>query len=125
MKCTSSTGAVLSNAGARFTAVWALGFQLIALAQPDPSWKIHDTTRPRSPVVEPGTASTPEQPGKPPSDATVLFDGKDLSQWCSLDGSVPKWVVGEGSLECVKDSGYVRTLQNFGDCQLHVEWTAP
>jgi hypothetical protein len=95
-------------------------------AQPDPNWNDHDRDRPQPPVVTPATASTPEQPGKPPSDATVLFDGKDLSQWVSLaDGSPTKWITRDGYMECVKGSGYVRTLQNFGDCQLHVEWAAP
>ena len=97
----------------------------LSLAQLDPAWKIHDSTRPKPLVVEPGTPSTAEQPGKSPSDATVLFDGSDLSPWCSLDGSAPKWILREGCLECVKGSGYIRTLQNFGDCQLHVEWAAP
>jgi len=83
----------------------------------------HFTAAP--PVVQPGTPGTPEHPGRPPSDAIVLFDGKDLSPWCSLDGSPPKWTARDGCLECVKDSGYIRTLQNFGDCQLHIEWAAP
>jgi hypothetical protein len=34
-------------------------------------------------------------------------------------------VVRDGYMECVKGSGYIRTLQNFGDCQLHVEWATP
>ncbi len=42
-----------------------------------------------------------------------------------MDGSPTKWIMGDGYMECVKGSGYVRTLQNFGDCQLHVEWAAP
>lgn len=96
-----------------------------ALAQQEQSYKIHDWNRPRPPVVDPGAFSTQEQPGKPPSDATVLFDGKDLSQWASMDGSAPKWIIKDGVLECVKGSGYVRTLQNFGDCQLHLEYAAP
>jgi hypothetical protein len=95
------------------------------LAQPDRAWKQHDWSRPRPPIIEPGTPSTLDKPGQPPSDAAVLFDGKDLSQWASLDGSPAKWIVKEGVMECVKDSGYVRTLRNFGDCQLHVEWAAP
>ncbi|MBI2929865.1 MAG: DUF1080 domain-containing protein [Verrucomicrobia bacterium] len=95
------------------------------LAQHEPAWKVHDWERPRPPVIDPGTASTATQPGKPSSDATVLFDGKDLSAWASLDGTLPKWIVKDGVMECVKDSGYVRTLQNFGDCQLHIEWAAP
>ncbi len=95
------------------------------LAQPDPNWLDHDRDRPAPPVVEAGTSSTQEQAGKPPSDATVLFDGKDISQWVAMDGIPTKWIVKNGYMECVKGSGYVRTLQNFGDCQLHVEWTAP
>ncbi len=95
------------------------------LAQPDPNWIDHDRNRPQPPVVAPATASTQEQAGKPPSDAAVLFDGKDLSQWVSMDGSPTKWITRDGYMECVKGSGYVRTLQNFGDCQLHIEWATP
>jgi hypothetical protein len=98
---------------------------LACLAQPDPQWLDHDRNRPQPPVVAPATASTQEQAGKPPSDAVVLFDGKDLAQWSSMDGSPTKWITGDGYMECVKGSGYIRTLQNFGDCQLHVEWATP
>jgi hypothetical protein len=94
-------------------------------AQPDPNWLDHDRNRPQPTVVAPATPSTQEQAGKPPSDATVLFDGKDLSQWSSMDGSPTKWITRDGYMECVKGSGYIRTLQNFGDCQLHVEWATP
>jgi hypothetical protein len=76
-------------------------------------------------VVDPGTPSTLDQPGKPPSDATVLFDGTDASAWVAMDGSPTKWIVHNGAFECVPGSGYARTLQAFGDCQLHVEWAAP
>ncbi len=98
----------------------------VAFAQPDPNWLDHDRDRPMPPVVTPAVPSTPTQVGKAPSDATVLFDGKDLSQWVSLgDGTPTKWIARDGYMECVKGSGYVRTLQNFGDCQLHVEWATP
>jgi hypothetical protein len=97
-----------------------------ALAAPDPNWLDHDRNRPEPPVVVPGTNSTEEQVGTAPSDATVLFDGTNISQWVSLnDGSPTKWIVRDGYMECVKGSGYIRTLQNFGDCQLHVEWATP
>jgi hypothetical protein len=76
-------------------------------------------------VIEPGTASTPDPPGKPPSDATVLFEGQELSPWGSLDGSAPQWIVKDGRMECVKDVGFIRTLQHIGDGRLHVESAAP
>ncbi len=94
-------------------------------AQPDPNWIDHDRERPMATVIDPGTASTQDQPGRPPSDAVVLFDGKDISPWVALDGSPTKWIVHDGALECVPGSGYVRTLESFGDCQLHIEWAAP
>jgi hypothetical protein len=97
----------------------------LASAQPDPNWLAHDRTRPQPPVVTPATPSTQQEPGKAPSDAVVLFDGKDLAQWVSMDGTPTRWITRDGYMECVKGSGYVRTLQCFGDCQLHIEWAAP
>lgn len=96
-----------------------------AQAQPDPNYLDHDRTRPQPAVVTGATASTQEKPGNSPSDALVLFDGKDISQWVAMDGSPTKWITRDGYMECVRGSGYVRTLQNFGDCQLHVEWATP
>ncbi len=107
------------------TAALSLGVSALALDHPDPRWLDHDRRRPQPPVVDPGTPSTLEQAGRPPSDAVVLFDGKDLSQWASMDGSPTKWIMGNGYMECVRGSGYIRTLRNFGDCQLHVEWATP
>lgn len=97
----------------------------ILVAQPDPNWLGHDRLRPLPPVVDPGTPSAADRVGKPPSDAVVLFDGKDLPSWVALDGAPTRWIVKDGYMECVSGSGYVRTLQNFGDCQLHLEWCAP
>ena len=97
----------------------------LAFAAPDPAWLGHDRERPLPPVITPATPSTQEKPGRAPSDATVLFDGSNTSAWVAMDGSPTKWVVRDGALECVPGSGYVRTLQSFGDCQLHVEWAAP
>jgi hypothetical protein len=54
-----------------------------------------------------------------------LFGGGDISQWVAMDGSPTKWITRDAYMECVRGSGYVRTLQNFGDCQLHVEWATP
>ncbi len=88
-------------------------------------WPQHDRNRPQPKVVDPGTASTPDTPGRPPSDAVVLFDGKDLSRWRGSDGSPAKWKVGNGYFEVVKGTGGIETAQSFGDCQLHVEWATP
>jgi len=77
-------------------------------------------------VVDPGRPSTPERVGTPPSDAVVLFDGKDLSRWRSdKDGSAAKWKVADGTLEVAAGTGDIRTEQGFGDAQVHVEWMAP
>jgi hypothetical protein len=88
-------------------------------------WQIHDMNRPQPPLVEPATQSTQEQPGRAPSDAVVLFDGKNLSQWQSGGGGPAQWKVENGYVEIVKGKGTIATKQAFGDCQLHVEWAAP
>ena len=54
----------------RLTALFAV-LTAVLTAAPDPQWLVHDRSRPSPPVVDPGTASTQEQPGKPPSDAVV------------------------------------------------------
>jgi hypothetical protein len=97
----------------------------ILSAQVDTRWKIHDMNRPVPPVVDPGTASTQDAPGKPPSDAVVLFDGKDLSNWNHRDGSAAKWKVENGYVEVAPKTGFIYTKQAFGDCQLHVELREP
>jgi len=64
-------------------------------------------------------------PGPPPSDAIVLFDGKDLSQWESDKNGPAKWEVKDGVMTVVPHTGYIHTTQAFGSCQLHVEWATP
>ena len=90
-------------------------------------WAVHDENRPRPRVVTPGTPSTKEQPGKAPSDAIMLFDGKDLSKWKSArGGGEPKWKVEDGQLVVgAGRPGDIVTAEAFGDCQLHVEWASP
>jgi hypothetical protein len=58
-------------------------------------------------------------PGPPPSDAIVLFDGKDLSAWNGGD----KWKIEDGA--AIAHGGGISTKQAFGSCQLHVEWASP
>ena len=81
--------------------------------------------QPQPTVITPGTASTQEAPGAPPSDAVVLFDGKDLSNWTATDGKDTKWIVKDGTMSPVKNSGMIRSKQEFGSCQLHVEFATP
>jgi hypothetical protein len=62
---------------------------------------------------------------KAPSDAIVLFDGKDLSSWKSRDGSAAKWKIEDGAFTVVKGTGDITTRQKFGDYQMHIEWKIP
>ncbi len=91
-------------------------------AQLASGWKAHDNTRPQPKLVDPGEFTAA---ASVPSDAIVLFDGKDLSNWNGPDGKEPKWIVKDGVMECVQGSGFVYTKEKFADCQLHVEWASP
>ncbi|MDR0713855.1 MAG: DUF1080 domain-containing protein [Bacteroidales bacterium] len=75
---------------------------------------------PEPPAVKPG-----KTPGQPPSDAIVLFDGKDLSKWVSGKGEEAKWKVVNGEMVVVPGTGAIKTKGYFGDCQLHVEFKSP
>ncbi len=88
-------------------------------------WAVHDGNRPQPKRVTPGTFSTPAVAGQPPSDAIILFDGKDLSKWQNDKGEAPKWKVENGYMEVTPGSGQIKTREQFGDCQLHIEWAAP
>jgi hypothetical protein len=63
-------------------------------------------------------------PGPPPADAIVLFDGTDLSRWQGKSGGNAKWRVEDG-VATVNGTGDIVTKQPFGDCQLHIEWATP
>ena len=87
-------------------------------------WLVHDTERPAPPIITPGTESTQDQPGKAPSDAIVLFDGKDLSNWVSSNGGEAGWTVQDGYMT-PQNRGDIKTKQAFGSCQLHLEFASP
>lgn len=93
-----------------------------AAAQVSARWPQHSLDRPQPAVVTPAPSGGPVAP---PSDAVVLFDGKDLSQWAGDSGQAAPWKVADGYAEVVPGSGNIHTRQAFGDCQLHVEWMAP
>lgn len=88
-------------------------------------WAVHDINRPQPPLVVPG-----ESCGDPPSDAVVLYDGTIASaeNWEHVrpdDKRKNDWVFTDGHMQAVRGSGYIASKQEFGDCQLHVEWAAP
>lgn len=89
---------------------------------PGTQWHIHDPDRPQPPVVTPGVSFSQE--ANPPSDAEVLFDGKDLSKWQNSHGQDATWKVQDGYLETGRGGG-IRTRGTWPDFQLHVEWAAP
>jgi hypothetical protein len=88
-----------------------VGALLLDAAEQRPPW-VSGIVWPKPRVVDPGP------PGGVPSDAIVLFDGKDLSAWTGAD----QWEVKDGYAICRGDA---QTKQAFGDCQLHIEWAAP
>lgn len=93
---------------------------------PGQKWRVHDRTRPQPRQVFRGT---PIPTPSAPSDAIVLFDGKDLSKWNGggRGGAVtePRWKVENGYVELVPGAGSLVTKESFGDVQVHLEWTTP
>ena len=86
-------------------------------------WLVHDMNRPTPPIIAPGAEC-----GQAPSDAVLLFDGTVVSiatNWSDTSGNPTKWRLGEGYMESVKGAGYIQTKQQFGSCQLHVEFATP
>jgi hypothetical protein len=100
-----------------------LGYQNTPLL-PGDKWHVHDGERPQPPVVTPGT-----ELGQPPSDASVLFDGKDLSKW-NCAGKIAYWKVEDGAMVAPTrgnpgSDGKISSNEEFGDCQIHVEFATP
>jgi Domain of Unknown Function (DUF1080) len=92
---------------------------------PGGKWHVHDGDRPLPPIVTPATASTQLEPGRPPSDAVVLFDGTDLSHWNGRRGRPAAWKIVEGALVIAPNTGEIVSKVEFGDCQLHLEFASP
>jgi hypothetical protein len=90
-----------------------------------------DMKRPRPTVITPPGESTQEKPGSPPSDAIVLFDGKDFAKWerepTKEDATTkePKWKIEDGHMEVTPMSGTLKCTEKFGSAQLHIEWATP
>lgn len=80
---------------------------------PGVSYVVHDPARPQPPVVATAGAISV----KPPSDATVLFDGTSLDAW------TPGWLLRDGVMVAANKD--IETKQSFGAIQLHFEWRVP
>ena len=86
---------------------------------PGQEWRVHDGGRPQPRVVTPGDA------GSPPSDATVLFDGKDASGWIGKNGEHIGCTIENATMQVAPKTGDITSRREFGDCQLHIEWASP
>jgi len=82
--------------------------------------KLTEVWQPEPRVVTPGKTSLDA-----PSDALVLFNGKDLSQWQAVGGGAPTWKIKESYMQVNPGKGNIQTKKGFGDCQLHIEWKTP
>jgi hypothetical protein len=114
--------ALLGALAAVATLVYADGYKDTAIL-PGTKWHVHDPDRPKPKIIDPGTASTPDTPGKPPSDAVVLFDGTSTDAWQLGNGKPCPWPIVDGAM--MTTVGDCFTKQKFGDLQLHVEFKEP
>ena len=96
--------------------------------QPNGKWHVHDPNRPKPPVVTPGAAFS--QTANAPSDAVVLFDGKDFSKW---QGQTDAKKNPNGEVKRKLENGYmettstvvIRTKDEFGSFQMNIEFATP
>ena len=95
----------------------AMSLQCIGQEEIDP--KLTEVWEPEPPVVSPGKG------GSAPSDAIVLFDGTSFDSWTNDDGGPVKWILENGHMSVVKETGQIVSKQGFGDCQLHIEFRTP
>jgi hypothetical protein len=94
---------------------------------PNLPYHVHDSDRPQPRQITPA-----ETPGGAPSDAVVLFDGKDLSKWTQRGRGQARgqmedaqWKVENGYFQAAPGTGDLLTRDKFGSCQLHIEWASP
>lgn len=106
------------------TGAWVLLCAAGSLGAPASSrgWKVHDMQRPRPPVVTPPPQNLPLPA---PSDAVVLFDGRNLSEFRAESGGPAGWKVEDGVMTVVPGAGPIVTRRAFGDVQVHLEWASP
>jgi hypothetical protein len=99
----------------------ALAFLIAAAYAQKPTPQDTEVWEPVPKVVTPGATDA-----QPPSDAVVLFDGKNLDQWVSNPDNGPaNWIVADGILTVNKTAGNIETKRKFKNYQLHIEWRIP
>ena len=102
-------------------ALCAVAAPLFAQSPAKPKPEDTEIWEPVPAVVTPGATC-----GAPPSDAIVLFDGKNMDEWLSVrDQSPAKWTVADGVMTVSKGEGSIQTKRSFKNYQLHVEWKVP
>lgn len=104
-----------------FCASFATAADNASADKPKEPWELAQETEVWEPV--PPVISVPAN--GIPSDAIVLFNGKNLDQWQAVEGGAAQWKVTKGALEVVPGKGDIRTKESFCDVQLHVEWKTP
>jgi hypothetical protein len=106
------------NHSKTFSAIIILLFGCFAVySQGDP--KLTEVWTPVPAIITPGIGTAA------PSDAIVLFDGKNLDQWENSKAEQAGWDIKDGILTVIPGTGVIKTKKLFSDCQLHVEWRTP
>lgn len=95
-----------------------ISFSIIRAQGNDP--KLTEQWNPVPKIITPGSMSTDA-----PSDAIVLFNGKNGSAWQKRNGKNFDWKIDSGFMMVKPGTGNIQTIQDFGSCQLHIEWRAP
>jgi hypothetical protein len=102
-------------------AVLAVAFPLVAQSPDKPKPEETEIWEPVPSVVTPGAIC-----GAAPSDAIVLFNGKNMDEWLSVRDQTPaKWTVADGVMTVSKGEGSIQTKRSFKNYQLHLEWKVP
>ncbi len=79
--------------------------------------RAQDARQPRR--VDPGDTA------HPPSDATVVFNGKNMDGWTTIEGKAAGCTASEGVMSCTSGAGDIMTQDKFGSTQLHLEFNIP
>ena len=85
------------------------------------SYSVENKNQEKEPVIV-----APGNKGKAPADAIIIFDGKSLDNFESVNTGEPaKWKVSGKKFTVEPKTGNIQTKQRFSDCQLHIEWRIP